>query len=443
MPIEIIAIAGLVLIFLLSTLLKVHMGALAFVAAAVVGIGLAGMSVDDVLGGFPIDLFVILAGVTYLFAIAKNNGAIDWVVDNAVRATGGRVWAMPWLMFLIAALLAGVGAVPPAVVAILAPTALRLAHKHGVNPFYMGLMVANGVCAGEFSPIGLFGLIVNQIAEANGVATNPMALFAATFVFSALLCIVLALVIAWRDGRSVTDFGGIGLARPRGDSAPGATGTNGTAARATATLPRLEGEVRTRMTVQIALTLAGLVAMVLAVTVFRADIGIASMTVAVLLSFICRKEGAQAIGQIAWGTIFLVVGIVTYVGVLQKTGAVDYVSDAVGQLGSPLLVALLICVIGAVVSAFASTTGILGALVPLAVPFMLAGAVNPVAMLIALSISSSVVDSTPFSTTGALIVANTEEDKRDAVFSRLLRWGILMMVVAPLFSWLLFIVPGW
>jgi len=73
---------------------------------------------------------------------------------------------------------------------------------------------------------------------------------------------------------------------------------------------------------------------------------------------------------------------------------------------APLLAALLICFIGAVVSAFASTTGILGALIPLAVPFLLTGQIGAVGVVIALAISSSVVDISPFSTNGALCVAS-------------------------------------
>ena len=126
--------------------------------------------------------------------------------------------------------------------------------------------------------------------------------------------------------------------------------------------------------------------------------------------------------------------------------ALDQVQDKLLHLvaSAPLLlVALLICVIGAVVSAFASTTGILGALVPLAVPFLLAGEVNAVAMLIALSLASSIVDASPFSTTGALIVANSAEEDRDKVMSQLLRWGMAMIVAAPLGAWAIFVLPGW
>ena len=108
-----------------------------------------------------------------------------------------------------------------------------------------------------------------------------------------------------------------------------------------------------------------------------------------------------------------------------------------------MLAALLICYVGGVVSAFASTTGILGALIPLAVPFLETGAVGAVGLIIALSISSSVVDSSPFSTSGALTVANTPEDHRERVFKRLMQWGMSMVLVAPPIAWLVFVVPGW
>ena len=94
-------------------------------------------------------------------------------------------------------------------------------------------------------------------------------------------------------------------------------------------------------------------------------------------------------------------------------------------------------------SAFASTTGILGALIPLAVPFLETGAIGAVALIVALSISSSVVDSSPFSTSGALTVANTPEEERDYVYKRLMRWGFSMVLVAPPIAWLIFVAPGW
>ncbi|MDJ0114049.1 anion permease, partial [Rhodococcus erythropolis] len=83
-----------------------------------------------------------------------------------------------------------------------------------------------------------------------------------------------------------------------------------------------------------------------------------------------------AVDKISWGTVLLIGGIVTYVALLQNQNTVQWLGDSVAHVGIPLLAAFLICLIGAIVSAFASTTGILGALIPLAIPFLMTGQVN-------------------------------------------------------------------
>jgi di/tricarboxylate transporter len=100
-------------------------------------------------------------------------------------------------------------------------------------------------------------------------------------------------------------------------------------------------------------------------------------------------------------TVLLICGIVTYVGLLERIGTIDWLGKGVAQLGTPLLSAILILFIAAVVSAFASTTGILGTLIPLAVPFLLSGQVGVAGLIVALSVSASLVDSSPLSTSGA------------------------------------------
>ena len=129
--------------------------------------------------------------------------------------------------------------------------------------------------------------------------------------------------------------------------------------------------------------------------------------------------------------------------IAERVGTINWLGNMVTAIGAPLLGAILICLIGAVVSAFASTTGILGALIPLAVPFLLGGEIGAVGLIIALAISSSVVDSSPFSTSGALVVANAPEARRDQVFRGLMRWGFSMVVIAPVITWMIFVVPGW
>ena len=135
--------------------------------------------------------------------------------------------------------------------------------------------------------------------------------------------------------------------------------------------------------------------------------------------------------------------MLTYVFVLQEAGTIDYVGEAVIGLGTPLLIALLLCYIGGVVSAFASSTAIIGVAISLAVPFLLSGDIGAVGVVVALSVASTIVDVSPFSTNGALVLANAQDVDRDRFYKQILSYAAIVVVVGPFLAWLVFVVPGW
>ena len=438
---ELISLLILVAIFAVATLLPINMGLLGITAAFIVGTAYA-VDEDTIFAGFPGDLFIILVGVTYLFAIANNNGTVDWLVHGAVRAVGGRVALIPWVMFLITALLTASGAVVPGAVAIVVPIAISFGLTYGINPVLMGLMVVNGATAGGFSPISVFGSIVNGVVERNDLAENATLLFVSSFVFNALLSVVVFFMFGGRDlirrkvevpessgrfERSVEEKAETTGARPM-------AGGSAMAAEAQEVPP---------LTRDMVLTLIGIVVLIGVALAFDVDVGFVALSIALVLSLISPQATKDAVSKVAWPTVLLICGIVMYVGVLETLGTIDWLGEQVATIGAPLLAALLICYVGGAVSAFASTTGILGALIPLAVPFLAQGEIGAVGMIIALSIASSVVDSSPFSTSGALVVANAPDDRRDMVYKSLLRWGMSMIIVAPVAAWAIFVLPGW
>jgi di/tricarboxylate transporter len=435
---ELISILILVAVFAIATVLPINMGVLGLVAAFGVGTAM-GVSEDDIFAGFPGDLFIILVGITYLFAIASNNGTVDWLVHAAVRAVGGRTVAIPWVMFLVTAALTASGAVVPGAVAIIAPIALGFALTYGINPVLMGLLVVNGASAGGFSPISVFGSIVNGVTERNQLEENAMLLFVSSFVFNLVLSIVVFLLFGGRDlmRRRVVGDGRAGGRFAREEQPEAARPIAGGSADA-ATVGAMPSLDRDK-----ALTLVGIVALIVVALAFDVDVGFVALSIAAVLSLIMPAASKDAVNKIAWPTVLLICGVVTYVSLLETLGSIDWLGDQVAGIGSAMLAALLICYVGGAVSAFASTTGILGALIPLAVPFLQTGAVSAVALIVALSISASVVDSSPFSTSGALVVANSPAEKRDFVFKRLMQWGMSMVLIAPPIAWLVFVVPGW
>jgi di/tricarboxylate transporter len=433
-------ILGLVVMFVVATVLPLNMGALALAMAFLIGTLSVGMSSAQIIAGFPGDLFVTLVGITYLFAIAQKNGTVDWLIHMAVRAVGGRIVAIPWIMFGVAAALTAVGAVSPAACAILAPVALQFARQYAISPLMMGLLVIHGAQGGGFSPISIYGGITNQIVARSGLPVQETALFLASLGFNFIVSVGVFFAFGGRAllaRRSTTPFAQAAGAAVTGLPIEG-HGTSADASLTPPTHPQQGG-----LNIHQAATLAGLAVLAVGGLAFGVNIGLLAVTVAVALALLDPNEQKGAVDKIGWSTILLVGGVVTYVGVLQKSGAIDSVGQGVSGLGAPLLAALLLCYIGGVVSAFASSVGVIGAIIPLAVPFLQQGQIGVAGMVASLAISSTIVDVSPFSTNGALVVANARPEEREGVYKRFLIYSILVVIAGPPLAWLIFILPGW
>jgi di/tricarboxylate transporter len=456
MPTELIPILALVVMFIAATVLPVNMGALGFVAAFAVGTLAVGMDADQIIGGFPSSLFLTLVGITYLFAIAQNNGTVDLLVRGAVRLVRGRVALIPWVMFGITGVLTSIGALGPAAVAIVAPIALGFAARYKINALLMGMMVIHGAQAGGFSPISIYGVTVNNIADKAGLTNSPLTLFLGSLLFNAAIGVLLFVFLGGRAliGRSVhdedgtrpdDDTGSVGGGKSAATTMRGFGTTTTKTPSQTVTVenaPPLATAVKAISFEQI-LTLIGLASLAVFALILDLDVGFVSMTVAVILALASPKAQKGAINQISWSTVLLIGGVLTFVGVLQEAGTVDWVGNGVASIGIPLLVALLLCYIGGIVSAFASSTAILGVTIPLAVPFLLAGDIGAIGVIVALSISSTIVDVSPFSTNGALVLANAQEVDRDAFYKQILKYSALVVAIGPLIAWALLVLPGW
>jgi Na+/H+ antiporter NhaD/arsenite permease-like protein len=455
---EIVTIIALVVIFAIATVLPINMGALAFVAAFVVGTLSVGLSTDDILAGFPAELVLTLIGVTYLFAIAQNNGTVDVLVRGAVKLVGGHVAAFPWIMFFITAVLTAIGALSPAAVAIIAPIALSFAARHGISPLLMGMMVIHGAQGGGFSPLSVYGITVNEIVEQEGLPNSSLAIFLGSLFFNLAIALVLFFLFGGRKliGRKVTadeDLREEAHAE-HGASSGVATATGGGSGpevrgHGAAPGPAVGGDAEPhpdapqKITFDQILTLIGLVVLAVLALAFDLDIGFVSISVAVVLAMFSAAKHKGAVSQISWSTVLLIAGVLTFVFVLQEAGTIDYVGDAVTGLGVPLIVALLLCYIGGVVSAFASSTAIIGVAILLAVPFLQAGEISAVGVIVALSVASTIVDVSPFSTNGALVLAAAQDVDRDRFYKQILGYATIVVAVGPLLAWLVFAVPGW
>lgn len=447
MSIHVIAVVVLVLIFVVGTLRPVNIGALALVATFLVGTLVAGEGVDELLAGFPPGLFVLLVGVTYLFGLAAVNGTIEWLIDRAVGLLGDRPALVPIMIFIFSAVPTTAGALGPAGVAMLAPLCLRLGERYGIDRRMTALMVMHGSCAGNFSPLNGLAVIVQQALAANDLSVSAAALFFGNLAYNIGLAVVIYFAFGGldliREARRAGN--GLDVAAGGGTPAPTSTGSAGTTPGGGAVAVKtaeLGAPARAQLRFDQVVTLVIIVAVAVGALVFDLEIGFLALIAAALLHVLFPARFKDADKRIVWGVVLLICGVVTFVGAMERYGTVDIIGSGIAGLGAPLLTAFLLCLVAALTSAFASSAGLLGVLIPLAVPFIVQGQIGTAAMLIALTISATVVDSTPFSSVGALTLANAPEAERRTLFRVMLAWGIGMAVSAPIVTWLIFIVPS-
>lgn len=413
MTVQIVALTIFAAVFVIAEIRRTHIGIAMFAAAAAMGL-LAGVPLDDIVGGYPIDILILLVGVTFFFGIAKSNGTIERLVDRALVFVRGRTGALPVAFFVLTGLISAMGS--PLGGLVMAPIGMSVAHRRGIDPMLMALAVGTGLSAGGFAPTSLFGIVTWGTADSAGIELDPLVLFAVAIGVNLLLLGVAYLMFAVRGKR-----------RPL--SSDGAEAID----RAETGDPAKIAPLRT-IHVITAFAVLGLLAVVvvLAVRDSRPDVGVLAFGFGAVLALIDPESGRTALKEIDWSTVLLVGGIITYVGVLQKIGAIDLLGDLASGPSAPIFAALVICAVSGLVSAFASTTGILAALVPLAIPLVQHGELPGWALICALALCSSIVDISPFSTVGAALVATTvDPEARPRMTALLTRYGLTMVVLGP------------
>ncbi|MEH3155406.1 MAG: SLC13 family permease [Gordonia paraffinivorans] len=458
--IEILPLVALVAMFVVASILPINIGILGFVGAFVVGYFALGYDDKEILGEFPASIVLTIVGVTYFFGMAKKNGTIDLLVNACIRAVKGRVTVVPWVFFFVASALTALGTFSPAAVALIAPAALTFAATVRMSPLVMGILVINGAHAGAFSPISVSGVLVRGIVNDNGLSIGPWSLFFSSYGINLLLAVITVVTysaLARTRNLAYTATGSTLAATADWSSAPGDGGaltggpapTGGTPAGGsggTKVLTRTEPVATTLTLPHVAvtrvhkLTLALIATVLVLVLVFHMPISFVAIAAGVVLAFTDLKGQNDAIMGISWPTVLLVSGMITYISVLEKVGTIDHLAHLAVGLGAPLIVAAVLCYVIGITSAFASSTALMAAIIPMALPLLHTGALPVVGVVAALAIAATVVDVSPFSTNGALILANAQGIDRRVFYRQLLAYSGIIVALAPALCWMVLVV---
>jgi di/tricarboxylate transporter len=439
MSLAALSLAALVLAIVISCTSTINVGFLSIVLAWLVGVYLADLRVEQVLAGFPASLFLTLAGVTLLFSMAQVNGTLDRIAHRAVRRASGAPVLIPVIFFLLTAALSSIGPGNIAATALMAPLGMAAAGRHGISPFLMAIMIANGASAGSLSPVTPTGVVVNGIAANIGLPDVRWTIYLHNFSMHMVVAFSgYFLLGGWRLLHKGTRTDTVlhdsttesGVARLRTEPPAGPPADPPAA-------PALAFEWRHWATTSV------IAALVLGVLTINLHVGLGAFLGAVLLTLIRAGDEKAAVRAMPWNVIMMVCGVTTLVALLDRTGGIELFADFLARVSTPGSATAVAAFFSGAISIYSSTTGVvLPALLP-TIPGLIEriGGGDAMALVSSMNVGGHLVDVSPLSTLGALCLAAAPAgtDTR-ALFNKLLAWGVSMAFVGAAVCWVFF---GW
>ncbi|MDF3000085.1 MAG: hypothetical protein K0Q48_204 [Bacillota bacterium] len=420
-------IVALVVSFSLGAIFSINIGLLSIVTGYIACVLLGDGTGDTLIASIPQEFIVLIVGILFLFAIATKNGTIEKLCNKLLKLVKGNRILMPFAFAFTGFFLSGVGAPGMSAVGLLSSPAATMAQKTKMDPVLLIVSSLHGIFAGQFSPISNMGVGLIALVGYMGI-NSPMKVALWNLVFQFIM-VFLAFVI----------FGGFKLIKE--------AKSNGSSFSID-----LEAIGDTKFSTANWITIVSIGLLIVNAFTLDLNMGILGVALGLINCIFTKKEGitdGAIIKVIPWNSIVLLIGSMTLIGLVEKSGGMELIVTGIQSLNLGIVSILLFILLTGLISFFSMSGPVMMAMVPLAVKFC--GSIDRPDLIsgsiIAICIAGIMVDASPLSNSGALFVASNaalyeDLDMSQKLFRRMFRWGVFVLLFGSLLSWLLMVVLG-
>lgn len=362
----------------------------------------------EILSGFSSSLFIQMVGITYLFAIVQENGALELLAKKLVGLVGKRKALIPFVMYVLGFLICAVGpgAIPS--LAIMPAIAIPVAVSAGVNPIMAAVIGDLGVMSGRMSPLTPESAVVRELMEAQGLAGDTVPIL----VSMTVTCVVLAaLVYIYYKGWKVEKHEEKNLVLPKFTRAQ-------------------------------LLSLTGLVVLAVGALFFSWNVGLTGFLVGTTLIVLGAGDEKKAVHAVPWNVILMVLGVGVLMNIVTISGGIDIMVAALEKIMGKHTASMIMSIASGFMSFFSSGLGVVfPTLIPTAGSLASSLGVNAVDLVTVIVIGGTVSGFTPISTAGALIMASVAQQEnaeekfpQNKMFVELFAVSFLALFLLAVFS---------
>lgn len=388
---------------------KINIGFFAIVFAYLIGCFGLGLSSSQVIQFWPIKIFFIILAVTLFYNFAMVNGTLEKLANHLLYACRRFPAMLPMAIFISATVIAALGAGFYTVLAFMAPMTLLLCQKTGMSKVIGGMAVNYGALAGANFMTSQSGVIFRGLMEGAGVSP-PQAFANATAAFAATLAIPVTVI-------------GVYLLLYRGK-----LNIQIAAEKPDAFERKQKQSLVLILTLMAVLLIFPILSIVFpdseTITFLNAKVDIAFMAIifSVISFFLRLADEGKVIALVPWSTLIMICGVGMLIEVAIQAGVIDVLSDWVSANIPLLLIPLAMSIIGACMSMFASTLGVVTpALFPIVPAIAAATGYSPMVLFVCIIVGAQSSAISPFSSGGSLILGSApQQADKSMLFNDLL-----------------------
>lgn len=404
---------------------KINTGLFCIVFAYIIGCFVMGLKPKQVIGYWPTSTMFVILSVSLFYNFAAINGTLEKMSGALLYACRKFPGLLPYALLAVAVILSVMGATYFTVLAFLAPITLVICDESRMDKLTGAVAINCGALAGGNFPTSNLGVIFRGLADTafeaspDVAAVETFGMEMKIFLFSVLFSLVLVTIFrfGFKENRNIGK--GVTFKKPA------------------------------VFTKDQKITLSLMMIMMVVVLIFplmqilmsgnaaiqyissKVDVGLAAIVFAVIALLLKLAPQKEALAKIPWNTIVMIAGAGMLVAVAVEAGTIDALSTWIGFNVPKPLVPIAFSIVGAIMSFFSSTTGVVApALFPL-IPNLAASAGLSSSALFACTIigaQSSAIS--PFSSGGSLILGSTpKEEDRNMLFNRLLMVAVTISVL--------------
>ena len=420
-----------------------NVGFLGIAFGIIVGGIFSNITAAKIMNAFPLSLFMILVGVTFLFGMAQTNGTMEKLTAYSVRACKGNTALVPLIIYILCTFVTTIGPGNIAGCALMAPVSMAIASKVKMPAFLMTLLVVgacNGAAFSPFAPTGIIsnGLIAKMAGEL-GLSPDYLNTLAWKIHFNS------ELAQGFVNIGGFFVMGGLKWIREQ----------KGAALDIDELAPKPEPFNAAQKTTLLLVAILIILVVVpglpgvkgtlpKTITNMLSNVGSISFVLSIVLMLTGYGDSKAAVKVMPWSVIMMVCGVSVLIDVMDKSGGLNFLVQIMSSVAGPTTICFWASFVPAVLSAYSSSSGVI---MPMFLP-MTPGLVeltggDAISIISAINVGSHLVDTSPLSTLGALCIAAAPEyEDKGVLFRKLLIWGLSMSIVSGIVCFVFFGVLG-